>query len=108
VLRAVFDAMRHLVSSTAMISVLVACGATPALLAPPTRLPALAAIRSAVEHDAMGTPEALVQLALANEELQLADQQIETGRMTEAALLLAKAQADAELATRRALTVPVD
>ncbi len=91
--------LSRLLRWTATSCVLAACGASAPPLPAPPRLAALAAIEVAEAHGAHDTRASLIQLALANEELQLADEQADAGNMREAALLLDKAEADAERAT---------
>ena len=101
-------------SSAAALSCLLcvaatSCGAPTPLLPKPARLPALEAIRRARDQGATESAHALYQLALANQEMQEADALIHAGNMTEAAVHLARAEEDANVAAALARgSAPVD
>jgi hypothetical protein len=82
---------------------LAACGSSARTFPPPSRVAALAAIQSAQDHHANREPASLIQLALANQDLQMADDFIAAGQMEQAALMLAKAEDDANRATQTVL-----
>jgi hypothetical protein len=74
----------------------LACGSAPA----PTQrvVDAKAAVRGAVEVGAERTPQAALHLKMARDQIEKAEALIEDGDNAEAAYILARAQADAELA----------
>src|SRR5687768_15768924 len=72
------------------------CGGAPAPVSDQTD--AIAAVRSARELGAEGTPQASYHLALADEQLGEGERLIAQGRMTAAQHALQRAKADAELA----------
>lgn len=86
------------------VALLAALTALPAVgcmaTAPPgeARTETVAAIRAANEMGAASQPRAAYHLELAEEQLERAEELIERGRMDRAAGLLARAEADAELA----------
>jgi hypothetical protein len=72
------------------------CGSAPAPIA--QRTDTMAALRSAEEVGAGGTPDAALHLQLAREQAAEADELIRVGRMQDAEAALERAKADAELA----------
>ena len=72
------------------------CGGAAAPTA--QRTDTMAALRSAEEVGAAGTPDASLHLQLAREQVSQADELIRVGHMQEAEEVLVRAKADAELA----------
>jgi hypothetical protein len=92
---------RRWIQRGAWLACVSACAGAPRpATSTPSDAPALAAIRRANASGANQDPDAVYELALANQEVQQAEVLIETGHDAEAAAMLSRAEADADTATR--------
>jgi hypothetical protein len=85
-------------SAIACVALLSATGCGGAALPARDQTDAVAAVRSAREVGAEGTPQASYHLALAEQQVAEGDRLITAGRMADAQRVLVRAKADAELA----------